>query len=93
MFLVFAYPQYYPSGGIDDCLGQFESLDAATDYVNKMVVDPNKERFEHAAIYDITQDLVVARYTVDDPYNPSKWVKEDDDYYEQYGYNALKMKQ
>jgi len=32
-FLLFTTDQYYPNGGMDDCKGQFDTLQEAIDYV------------------------------------------------------------
>jgi hypothetical protein len=45
-FLVFGYDNWYPSGGWDDFRGEFDTLEEAKDFADKLATD-------HAHIIDI----------------------------------------
>lgn len=46
-YMVFAYDQYYPSGGLSDCEASFDDLEAAKTYAEQ-----NKSKWRYVKIFD-----------------------------------------
>lgn len=49
-FAVFAYYHYYPSGGIDDLVGAFDTLDEANDFAKSI-----SEKWDDVYVVDLSQ--------------------------------------
>ena len=61
-FLVFAYTQYYPQGGMIDMSGSFDTLQEAIDWIKK-----DKEDNEYHDLYDRISgvDIDLQKYGID----------------------------
>lgn len=53
-FMLFAGDDYYPSGGMNDLVGEFESLDEIPQKLN----ESNFGLYDWAHIYDVKEDRV-----------------------------------
>lgn len=51
-YLLFAYPEYYPAGGMDDCILVAESLDELNLYANEYIKE-NGDYIDFLEYYDL----------------------------------------
>lgn len=56
-YLLFAFPDYYPSGGMSDFQSDYSRLDAAKAKGLKLLKPP--KRFDNFQIYDTRKRMVV----------------------------------
>ena len=62
-FLVFAYNEYYPFGGMEDCVFKSEDYATALKKAQEYADDTDiLEQLEYVKIYDITQDKMVYEF-------------------------------
>ena len=78
-YLLFYYPEYYPSGGMEDCVFKTNSINDLEKYVNEDLID---EYWYQSTIsyYDIVEDQIwfadIEEYD-DDECKLSGWRKEE----------------
>lgn len=64
-YLAFACPRYYPSGGMQDCVGAFDEIDDAKIALCKADYGGFKDSLSHGHIFDLEKGELVFGYDND----------------------------
>lgn len=59
-YLAFAHDQYYPQGGMYDCVGSFNALDPAIAVIEKYITEEaNSPEWTYGHVYDLTTKTII----------------------------------